>query len=154
MLEGLGWEPLDLTASDCLILDMLNRCPWVRHGGRLLLRLLGSHCCMSSIASCEVFSRLLACRTQHVRQMLYCFCLCSHSTDPSAGADELLMCQTAHQAAPGSCSTHGRLSVQTPIILHVNQQAGTALGPSLLPTQCLQSCHAAVPRAANIITSM
>ena len=32
MLEGLGWEPLDLTASDCVILDMLDRCPWVRHG--------------------------------------------------------------------------------------------------------------------------
>eukprot|EP00891_Asterochloris_glomerata_P007508 jgi/Astpho2/7508/Aster-02074 len=31
VLEGLGWEPLDLTASDCVILDMLNRCPWVDH---------------------------------------------------------------------------------------------------------------------------
>ena len=32
MPEGLGWEPLDLTASDCNILDMLDRCPWVRLG--------------------------------------------------------------------------------------------------------------------------
>ena len=32
MLEGLGWEPLDLTASECDILDMLDRCPWVRLG--------------------------------------------------------------------------------------------------------------------------